>query len=360
MSFDPRDALGVPMSTELLQPILEFEVRKAGTKTALRKSSVQVDWKRSKISIADNVGPVDVGLLVNCRNLAFRATLDFERLLKLADCADLEKLSDFTLIEVFARKANRGTRISVEQLKPFVKCEVRAERRKGFVRNVASRSGFEQLVWHLSRCTPIDYQKGIEQCAAIAPLLKDASPPTLEVLRLRHGQRAEILSRPLYPFQPEAAITHRDMVTPVEINECGLIAKGFIAGYESVVFPAEYRGVSIRVRGVAIGDPTFLGAEFLLTGAHKAALSQITGEINVLHGLDAVDSLNPGARVFTRRAVTSRLCDGSSVGMGNGSLGISARRLMQSFDAAKHDHHFKTRWAVPVTFDARSTMSRPE
>ena len=88
------------------------------------------------------------------------------------------------------------------------------------------------------------------------------------------------------------------MLTPIEINEGGLVAKGFIAGYGSVVSPAEYRGVSIRVRGVAIGEPTFLGAEFLLTGAHKAALSQISGEINVLRGLDAVDSLNPGRESF--------------------------------------------------------------
>lgn len=299
-SLDLRDVLGVPMSPELLQPIFECEVRKTGSTAKVRKSSINVDWKRTKVSISENVGPVDVLLRVDCRKLAFRATLDFDRLLKLADNADLEKLSDFTLIEVFKLppKATRGTRISVEQLKPFVKRELRAERRKGFVRNVASRSGFEQLVWHLSRCTPIDYQKGLDERGPIAALLKDASPPTLEALRLRHGKRSETLSRPLYPFEAEAATTHTDMVTPVEINEGTLVAKGFIAGYESVVFPAEYRGVSIRVRGVAIGDPTFLGAEFLLTGAHKAALSQITGEINVLRGLDAVDSLNPGRESF--------------------------------------------------------------
>ena len=126
----------------------------------------------------------------------------WSRFLKLADCADLEKLSDFTLIDVFAfpPKAKRGTRICIEQWKPFVKRETACRATEGFVRNVASRSDFEQLVSHLSRCTPIDYQNGIEQCATIAPLMKDASPPTLEVLRLRHGQRSEILTKAAIPI----------------------------------------------------------------------------------------------------------------------------------------------------------------
>src|SRR5439155_6557171 len=80
--------------------------------------------------------------------------------------------------------------------------------------------------------------------------------------------------------------------------EGGLKAAGFLAGYEGIIFPAEYRGISIRVRGVSIGDPGFLGAESLLTGASKAALSQITGEVVVLTGLDAVDTLNPGRESF--------------------------------------------------------------
>src|SRR5437868_1616161 len=91
------------------------------------------------------------------------------------------------------------------------------------------------------------------------------------------------------------------MRTDVRIDEGGLRAIGFLAGYETVIFPAEHRGISIRVRGVSIGDPGFLGAESLLTGASKAALSQIAGEIIVLSELDAVDTLNPGERAFTRR-----------------------------------------------------------
>jgi len=88
------------------------------------------------------------------------------------------------------------------------------------------------------------------------------------------------------------------MLIEVSIDEGGLKVTGLLAGYEGIIFPAEYRGVSIRVRGVAIGDPGFLGAESLLTGANRATLSQITGEINVLAGLDAVDTLNPGRESF--------------------------------------------------------------
>jgi hypothetical protein len=93
-------------------------------------------------------------------------------------------------------------------------------------------------------------------------------------------------------------IVPSDMLVEVKIDERGLKAAGFLAGYEGIIFPAEYRGISIRVRGVSIGDPGFLGAESLLTGASKAALSQITGEIVVLSGLDAVDTLNPGRESF--------------------------------------------------------------
>jgi hypothetical protein len=88
------------------------------------------------------------------------------------------------------------------------------------------------------------------------------------------------------------------MLVKVNIEEGGLKATGFIAGFENIIFPAEYRGLSIRVRGVSIGDPGFLGADNLLTGVSRAALSQITGEIVVLSGLDAVDTLNPGRESF--------------------------------------------------------------
>jgi len=97
---------------------------------------------------------------VDCTGLRFHAQLDFEKLLQLADNADLEKLDDFATIEVTeASKSDtsNGTVITADQLKPFVRRELRADRRKGFVRNISSRSGLEQFNWNLSRCTPLPY-----------------------------------------------------------------------------------------------------------------------------------------------------------------------------------------------------------
>ncbi len=299
-AIDLVSALGVPIDPQLLNRLCSFKVIQSGKRLKVDATDYELNAKTGRLDFKKDLGEVDIEFDIDCTRLGFRATLDFDRLLKLADSADLEKLSDFALIEIqeLERESTGGTTVAIDGLKPFVKRELRAGRRKGFVRNVASRSGFEQVEWHLSRCTPIGYTTAPDQAGHLEALLEDASPPTLEKVTLRHGNSERELARPLYPFEPDAATLYKDMITAVDINEGGLIAKGFLLGYESVVFPAEYRGVSIRVQGVAIGDPTFLGAEFLLTGAHKAALSQITGEINVLSGLDAVDAINPGREGF--------------------------------------------------------------
>lgn len=299
-SIDLRTVLGVPMRPKLLESIFSCKVRRVGRKTSVALSKYRLDWRRARLSITEDVGPADVSFSIECGKLAFKATLDFDRLLKLADSADLEKLSDFALIEVRerAKKEARGTRISINGLKPFVVQELRRGRRKGFVRNVASRSGLEQLIWNLARCAPVAYADALSVNEMILPFLRDSLPTMLDSLTVSHGGKSEALNRPLYALEDESSTMHADMVVPVSIEEGGLVATGFLSGYESVVFPAEYRGVSIRVRGVAIGEPTFLGAEYLLTGSHKAALSQITGEINVIRGFDAVDALNPGRESF--------------------------------------------------------------
>src|SRR5205085_8927042 len=75
-------------------------------------------------------------------------------------------------------------------------------------------------------------------------------------------------------------------------------------------------GLTSRVRGVSIGDPGYLGADTLLTGASRAALSQITGEIVVLSGLDAVDTLNPGRESFYEESEQFKILRRHLVGEG--------------------------------------------
>jgi len=274
---------------------------------------------------------VTVRFKIDCKRLAFRAILDFERLLRLADNADLEKLDDFATIEVYEvgdHESTSGTRITAENLKSFVRRELRADRRKGFVRNICSRSGFEQLLWFLSRCTPIPYRPSDNNTNGnVAELLTVPNHTTLPRLEVIHAKTGALLHRPVYPLEPESATIPADLLLPVVIKEAGLKAAGFLAGYETIIFPAEYRGISIRVRGVSIGDPSFLGAETLLTGAAKAALSQVTGEINVFRGLDAVDTLNPGRESFYEESEHYKILRRHLVGEGERVAGYLGKAI---------------------------------
>ncbi len=299
--FDLPSFLGVPVANELLQPRLTCIVQRVGRGTKLQEGrDYQWNKKGTRLTVTKDVGPVTLKVKVDCAGLRFKAILDFERLLRLADSADLEKLDDFATVEVAeAPEAPVGTTITADQLKPFVRRELRAERRKGFVRNVGSRSGLEQFLWTLSRCTPVPYAKPAENPnPAVSELLAFPSQGTLAHLEVTHGKTPISLHRPIYPLEAGTPAVPEDMLVNVNIEEGGLKVAGFIAGFESIIHPAEYRGLSIRVRGVSIGDPGFLGADSLLTGANKAALSQITGEIVILSGLDAVDTLNPGRESF--------------------------------------------------------------
>jgi hypothetical protein len=81
------------------------------------------------------------------------------------------------------------------------------------------------------------------------------------------------------------------------------------------------------VRGVSIGDNGFLGVESLLTGASKAALSQITGEVIVLAGLDAVDALNPGRESFYEESDQFKVLRRQLVGEGERLGGYLGRTI---------------------------------
>jgi hypothetical protein len=301
-TFDVVSFLGVPIPQDLLQGRLRCQVRRNRKQANRLKEGRDYQWNRkgTRLSVNQDVGPVTVIVCFDCKGLAFRAYLDFDELLRLADNADLEKLDNFASIDVFEEASPKiGTVITAEHLKAFVRRELRVDRRKGFVRNISSRSGLDQFLWFLSRCTPVPYTTPAENPnPAIAKLLELPTQAPLSHLEVNHGKSSTKLDRLIYPLEASSPVVPQDMLVKVGINESGLKAAGFLAGYETIIFPAEYRGISVRVRGVSIGDPGFLGAESLLTGASKAALSQVTGEVVVLSGLDAVDTLNPGRESF--------------------------------------------------------------
>ena len=327
------EQLGIPIPLKVLDACVSF----TGAALAGRRKKFTdgrgLDWdpKTGTLSIDRQAGPVAVTVKVNCKRLRFLAMLDFEKLLRLADNADLEKLDDFATIEVSLvddPNVNPRTLITAEGLRPFVRKDLRSERRKGFVRNIGSRGGFEQFVWSLSRCTPISYKLADgDDNAAIVNLLSAERVMALGDLAVKHGATSINLRRPIYPFEAESAVVPPDMLVPVTIDEPGLQATGFLAGYESVIFPAEYRGIAIRVRGVSIGEPGFLGAESMLTGAQKAAMSQITGEVNVLAGLDAVDTLNPGRESFYEESEQFKVLRRHLIGEGERAGGQLMRAI---------------------------------
>lgn len=319
-TIDLGEVLGIPMPKDLIEARLSINVQRKG-----KKAKYQL--RGGKVSIG-KLGPVTVKIGFNCKGLKFRAELDFDKLLKLADNADLEKLDDFASIEVKEEKWSGGTVITADHLKGFVRRELRTDRRKGFVRNIGSRSGLEQLRWLLSRCTPLGYLTPAENPNShIRTLVDSASVATLANLEVVHGKSSTVLSRPIYPLEADGPVVPSDMVIEVKIDEGGLKAIGFLAGYEGIIFPAEYRGVSIRVRGVSIGDAGFLGADSLLTGASRAALSQITGEVVVLSGLDAVDTLNPGRESFYEESEQYKILRKNLVGEGERVGGYLGRAI---------------------------------
>lgn len=329
-SFDLQAFLGVPIPLDLLQDRVTCQLRR-GSKKLEEDKDYNWNKKRTRLTLTKDTETVSVKVKVDCKGLRFAAQLDFERLLQLADSADLEKLDDFATIEVTEvpnGKSTPGTTITADQLKQFVRRELKAERRKGFVRNISSRSGLEQFNWQLSRCTPVPYATPAENPnPAVTKLLNFPTQTPLTHLEVTHGKTATSLHRPVYPLEQGIPVVPDDMLVRVSIDEGGLKAAGFIAGFESIIFPAEYRGLSIRVRGVSIGDPGYLGADTLLTGASRAALSQITGEIVILSGLDAVDTLNPGRESFYEESEQYKILRKHVVGEGEKVRGYLGKAI---------------------------------
>ena len=237
----------------------------------------------------------------DCSHIRLRAVLDFDYLLSLQRRADLRVLEDFCTLDLeeTTERSGSSTAIRLRGLKDFVARELSAPALKGKARNVAFKSGRDQFLWSLARTSPIaDDHRGLDCTATrrLADLQEEANLPNLRVQW--RNERPMDLRRSVYIPKRPARHDLEDTAIEVDIRDGAFRAVGYLLPRNEVIYPAELRGISVRVRNVAIGDAGFFGWESMMSGAQKAAMSQVTGEILVLEGLDAADAINPGRESF--------------------------------------------------------------
>jgi hypothetical protein len=243
---------------------------------------------------------LSVGYSINCRPLLLQGRLDFNHLLSLEHQTDLHLLENFSDLSVTAVRGHPKsyTRVRVKNLKEFVVRELTAPRKRGKGWNITSGSGKEQFLWNLSRSTPIRDDFPPDTLPKPMQELQSRQNQThLPALSLQWpGESVVELKRPLCLSKTTAQM--EDACIPVHIKEGAVEAIGYVLASSEVLYPSECRGISVRVRNVQIGNPSFFGLERILAGARKAALSQISGEILVLKGLDTASAINPGRESF--------------------------------------------------------------
>jgi hypothetical protein len=230
---------------------------------------------------------------------------------------------------VASKPSEPGTKIRLSGLKDFVIRDLAAPRPKGKGWNIGSHSGKEQFIWRLARAVPIeDAIPGgplPEPVAKVRSAEKRAKLPHVFV-QWRDDDAVELSRAVALPKDGAPA----DSIVPIATQEGGLRAVGYLLAQDEVIYPAELRGITVRVRNVAVGDPSFFGLERTLAGARKAALSQISGEVVVLDGLDAADAINPGRESFYEENAHFRILKRALVGDGDalgGAVGQAIRLI---------------------------------
>jgi hypothetical protein len=267
---------------------------KAGRDYTVREGVMHLMSKRSR-----SARELEVRYVLSCGDLLLKAALDFDYLMGLERKADLHLLEDFCNVQVTAPATapTPGTTIRLTGLKDFVVRELAAPRHRGKSLNIESRSGKEQFFWRVARSAPIEDSLPVtglpRALSKLRSAEKRANLPRLSI-QWRDEPAVDVTRTVALP----TAEAPDDSVLAIEIHEGKFRAIGYLLAQDRVLSPAELRGISVRVRNVAIGEPSFFGLEQTLVGARKAALSQIGGEIIVLEGLDAGDAINPGRESF--------------------------------------------------------------
>jgi hypothetical protein len=267
-----------------------------------------------------NLKGLSVKYSVDFGKLAIIAVIDYDHILKLHEDINLEKLDDFCRLDVIPyEESNQDPFTEVNlQLKDFVQQELLFPRRRGRVRNIVSMNGMERFLWHLSRSTPVSYNLTFDELKTYnLERLGNTKPSNKFIIEVHNDQnQVHELNRPFVEsvegFNSESVLTNQE----IHIEEDGLIAYGYILGFSNPIFPAELRGIAIRVDGVEIGFPNFLNIDNEVPIRYRTFLNQVIGEISVVEGIDVIDAITPGREGFYFEDLHYRLLRDKLVGDG--------------------------------------------
>lgn len=232
-----------------------------------------------------------------------KAEMDFKYLLDGEVEKSLEQVDDFCSLSVSEVPADEMafTSVTLLDIKEFVQDLLKQPSKRGNVRNIASKSGFDQFIWNLTQAIPVKYDVPCDNFPPEICSFFDTGNKLSKVTVLYKNQESELFKKVFIPKE-KLDQSNIDVWVPINIVKDDFQAKGYIIGQSEVIYPSEMRGISIKVKNVEVGSRGFLGFEYSLTGARKAALNQITGEINILSGVDPNLEINPGRDGFYKES----------------------------------------------------------
>lgn len=325
----PSELIIPRISIHSVVPVAEGLGRPLSKKTAKLRPDGYIDLKAYKG--ASGWREIEVKYGIDCQDLELRATIDFDYILALENKKNLGDMDDFCTVELDVIGANDSrmrkqyTEITLEGLKAFVVNDLKAVRKHGNSRNVESSSGIDRFLWHLKRSIPTQYElpDPIQRRTGEKKLVTHEIKFIDSIRFAGPGYEPFELKRPVWEPSVDASVGFEDdLCIKVDLRTEDFIAKGYVLGSPDILHPAEYRGLAIRVRNIQIGSSNFLGLEDVVSGVTKATLSQITGEINVLDGMAAIDALNPGRESFYEDNPHFKLLKKHLVGDGESARGI--------------------------------------
>lgn len=273
---------------------------------------------------------------VDCQNVDVRAAIDYDYLLNLEDNKNIETIEDFCYVSIKHHTISSQPRFTSIKLslKEFVQSELKSFQRKGRVRNIVSTSGLNRFLWHLSQSAPLPYKQSQNEL-----ILYDLEKLNNHISPLPFSITVKVANNETYHLKRHFlesidAITPESIATRqvIDIDTNGLTAYGYILAFKQPIYPAELRGIAVRVRGVEIGPRDFLRIENNLPARYRPLLNQVVGEIIVLDGLDAINAITPGRQSFYNEHINYKYLHQHLVGDGIyefGALGQVLNKLWE-------------------------------